>query len=206
MTAGRGIVHSERSDDASRAGQATLYGIQSWMALPKDKEECDPAFVHFDASDIPHVEGDGAAIDLVMGNSFGAKSPVSPPWETTYANIKLDAGSRLMLPTDVEERALYIVAGALQIDGASFEVSQLVCLKPGAEVVVKATKDSHFLLLGGAALDGPRLIWWNLVSSRKERIIEAAEDWKVGKFPLVPGDDQEFIPLPDMAPLHAMKG
>lgn len=205
MTAGRGIVHSERSSDQARAERSSLFGIQSWLALPKDREEIAPAFRHFGKSALPTLEDEGTRIRQIMGSGFGMHSPVWQDWETFYADVHMDEGARVPVPTDVEERGIFIVSGAIDIAGETFEPMQMISLKPGAEVTVKALADTHLMLIGGAAMDGPRYIWWNFVSHSKDRIEEAAADWQAGEFPVVPGDEEEFIPLPDIRTLQAVK-
>lgn len=205
MTAGRGIVHSERSGPEARARRSNLFGIQSWLALPKSLEEADPAFRHVGKADLPTIDADGVSLRLVMGSGFGLKSPVHMDWETFYADVRLKAGATLPVPKDVEERGLFIVSGTLEIGSQRFSSGQLVCLKPGADVSVRAPVDTHVMIMGGAAMDGPRFIWWNFVSSSKDRIREAAEAWQSGEFPAVPDDDKEFIPLPDIATIDRLR-
>lgn len=202
MTAGRGIVHSERSGEEARAQRSSLYGIQSWLALPETRQETDPSFQHFGASDLPVLEDKGICIHLIMGDGYGMKAPVRQDWETFYADVRLGKGARLQLPFGVEERGLYIVSGVVEVEDEKFAAHQMISFKPGVEVVVRATEDAHMMVLGGAALDGPRYIWWNFVSSDKGLIEEAAKKWKAGDFPVVPGDEEEFIPLPDIDTLQ----
>lgn len=205
MTAGHGIVHSERSDPESRATDSRLYGIQSWLALPKDKAEIDPAFNHYGRSDIPAISGEGYEGSVIMGEAYGASSPVLQHWPTLYVELRSEAGARIPVDTTYEERALYVVEGTVEIDGTSFGPSSLVVLKPGEAFDAVTSEDSLVMLLGGAPMDGPRYIWWNFVSHDKERIKQAGEAWNAGEFPKVPGDEVEFIPLPDMALLDRMK-
>ncbi len=205
MTAGRGIVHSERSSDEARAGRSSLFGIQSWLALPKDREEIAPAFRHFGKAELPTLEDEGKRIRQIMGSGFGMHSPVWQDWETFYADVRFDEGASLPVPKDVEERGIFIVSGSIDIAGETFEPMQMISLKSGSEVTVKALADTHLMLMGGAAMDGPRYIWWNFVSHSKDRIEEAAADWQAGEFPVVPGDEEEFIPLPDIRTLQAVK-
>ena len=195
MTAGRGIVHSERTP-AEKRGGGELYGIQTWVALPKAHEETAPDFVHVGAAGLPVVKGEGARLTVIAGRAFGRHSPVPVFTDTLYADGRLSAGATLKLPGDVEERGLYVLGGAVEIAGARVEVGAMLVFRPNAEVVVRALADSHVLLLGGATMDGPRRIWWNFVSSSAERIETAKADWKAGRFPRVSGDD-DFIPLPD---------
>lgn len=196
MTAGRGIVHSERTAPETRAAGGPLSGIQTWVGLPLADEETTPSFFHHGADTLPVVEGDGMSARILIGSIFGAKSPVRTFSEMFYADVVLKPGARLQIPTDHEERGLYTVDRPVEIDGRSCAPSQLLVLKPGAEIVVDAPEGGRVMLLGGAPMDGPRHIWWNFVSSSKERIEAAKEDWKQGRFEKVPGES-EFIPLPD---------
>lgn len=194
MTAGRGIVHSERSG-ADRAEQSRLHGIQVWMALPEALEETDPAFVHYDAAALPEVQDHGATIRVVCGEAYGVRSPVEMYSPTLYLDIDLPAGGRLALPTGVPELAVYTATGAAEFDGTGCALGEMAIAAPGAELHVGALEDSRLIVIGGEPL-GHRYVWWNLVSSRRERIEQAKEDWKAGRFESVPGDD-EFIPLPE---------
>lgn len=196
MTAGRGIVHSERSPESARHGNAPLYGIQVWLALPKEKEEMDPAFFHYDAAEIPRMEESGLQLALITGEAFGLSSPVHVESPAFYAELRMQAEHYLAFPVSIGERAIYIVEDSIRLGDQVFEAGSMVVLKPGAEARIKAVVDCLCMLLGGPPLDGPRLIYWNFVSSRPERIEQAKEDWKQGRFPRVEGDP-EFIPLPD---------
>jgi redox-sensitive bicupin YhaK (pirin superfamily) len=195
MTAGSGIVHSERTPEELRVPGSPVHGIQTWVALPKDMEECDPAFVHYAADAIPRVEDDGAIIRVIIGAAWGARSPVETPSETLYADISLSDGASVTLPGETVEKAVYILSGAIEIAGTRFESGRMAVLRDGAEVAVSAVGDTRIMLCGGAPLDGPRHMLWNFVSSSKERIERAKDDWKAGRFTPVP-DDDEFIPLP----------
>jgi redox-sensitive bicupin YhaK (pirin superfamily) len=197
MTAGRGIVHSERSAPDHRDGGEPLHGLQLWVALPMRDEETEPSFAHTAAIDIPQLREDGMLLRVIAGAMHGLHSPVATLWETIFAELRLLAGSVLPLGAEYEERALYVISGEIEIGGAAHPPQQLLVLKPGDRVDVKALKDAHAILVGGAAMDGPRHIWWNFVSSRKDRIEAAKADWKAGRFALVPGDSSEFIPLPE---------
>jgi len=196
MTAGRGIVHSERSDPKALEQGINIFGMQIWMALPHALEETDPAFLHYGAADLPEFSDGGADIRVVAGSFRGETSPVETATETIYADIALPCEARITIPADYEERALYPVFGSVEIGGTAVEPGELLVLVPGQEISVRALQDARLILLGGATMDGPRHIWWNLVSSSKERIEQAKEDWKSGRFPKVPGDD-DFIPLPE---------
>jgi redox-sensitive bicupin YhaK (pirin superfamily) len=197
MTAGRGIVHSERTPEDRRAGGEKLYGIQTWIALPKAHEEAPPAFVHHAADTLPKVADGGAQVVVIAGEAWGYRSPVAVFSETLYADVRLDAGARLQLPRDVDERAIYVLDGAVQVAGESFPSSTLAAFRKGDDVVIEAEAPCHLVVIGGATMDGPRHIWWNLVSSSQDRIEQAKLDWKNGRFPKVPGDETEFIPLPE---------
>jgi len=196
MTAGRGIVHSERTDAPLRTSGSPIHGLQMWVALPKANEEMDAGFTHHDASAFPTVQENGASVRVVVGSLYGASSPVPVVHETVFGDVFLKAGSTLPIDADHEERALYVIEGAIDIAGDKFERGRLLVFKPGDKLSVTAATDSHFVIVGGAPMDGPRHIWWNFVSSRKERIDQAKADWKAGHFDKVPGDEIEFIPLP----------
>jgi hypothetical protein len=196
MTAGRGIVHSERSDPELRKRRQELYGIQIWVALPKAYEETDPDFAHYAAASLPLIEGEGKSIRLVAGSLFGKTSPVKTFSDLFYADAALQAESSLALGAEHEERAIYLVEGVVEIGGQTFEAGRLLVFASGDEIVVKAKTAARILLLGGEPMDGPRHIWWNFVSSSRERIEQAKADWQAQRFPPVPGD-AEFIPLPE---------
>ncbi len=197
MTAGRGISHSERTPAGVRTTGGGMFGIQSWIALPQDHEEMAPRFEHFDASHLPTIEDGGVRARVIAGSVFGKASPVGMVSEWFYAEVLLAAGASAPLDPDHEERGIYLAEGEIEIAGDKFEGPQLLVFRPGDRITVKAVKPSRLMFLGGAALEGPRYLWWNFVSSRKERIDEAKEEWKTGKFALIPGDDKEFIPLPE---------
>jgi hypothetical protein len=203
MTAGSGIAHSERTPPPLRATGSNLFGIQSWVALPTGVEETEPAFAHHDVAKLPVVEGEGKRVRLITGSLYGARSPVRTLSEMFYADAELEAGARLPVPVDHEERAAYVVEGAVTLsgDGGVFEAGQLLVIKPGAEMTLEAhgSSPARLMLLGGEPLDGPRHIWWNFVSSSSERIEQAKEDWKAGRFAPVP-EETEFIPLPESGP------
>ncbi len=195
MTAGRGIVHSERSPDGLRAAGHRAHGIQSWVALPRDHAEDAPAFVHHPAASLPDVQLPGIELRIIAGSAFGATSPVSFPHPIIYIEAWIDAGATLTLPADWEERGVYVVAGAVTVDGEAIGERTLAVLEPGADAAMIAQVDSHVMLLGGAPMDGERLIFWNFVASSPERIEQAKADWEAGRFAAVPGET-EFIPLP----------
>jgi redox-sensitive bicupin YhaK (pirin superfamily) len=196
MTAGRGIAHSERTPGSVRADGAHLFGIQSWIALPKALEETEPSFQHFDAAGLPVVEAGGIRARIIAGSAFGATSPVRTISDWLYAEVLLKDGSAAPLEPDQEERAIYVVEGEVDIAGETFEAPRLLIFRPGDRITVRATHPARLMFLGGAAMDGPRHIWWNFVSSSRERIEQAKEDWKAGRFAPVPGET-EFIPLPE---------
>jgi redox-sensitive bicupin YhaK (pirin superfamily) len=196
MTAGRGIVHSERTGADRRVAGERLHGLQCWVALSADDEEMAPGFSHYDQSALPLVAAEGKRVRVVAGTLFGARSPVDARWDTLFAEASLDAGASLPLDDACEERAIYVVAGEIDIQGDRFEPGRLLVFRPRDHITVRAVTDSHFVVVGGAAMDGPRHIWWNFVSSRQDRIEQAKADWKAGRFAMVAGD-QEFIPLPE---------
>jgi redox-sensitive bicupin YhaK (pirin superfamily) len=196
MTAGRGIVHSERTPAALRKTGSSLSGIQAWVALPRAQEETEPTFTHHPTADMPVVEGEGARVQVLVGALYGRESPVRALSPMFYADATLRAGARVKLPAEHEERAVHVAAGRVQVAGETFGSGQLLAFRPGDEIVVMAEEESRILLLGGAPLDGPRHVWWNFVSSSAERIERAKADWKGGRFPLVPFET-EFIPLPN---------
>lgn len=197
MTAGRGIVHSERTDPAVRAAGFSSHGIQLWLALPTAHEETEPSFHHHPSATLPTLGRPGVALRLMAGTAFGATSPVATFSPLFYVDARLQAGSTLELPDDHEQRAAYVVEGAVTCGDARFEVGRMVVFVPGAMPVLRADAPARVLLLGGAPLDGDRHVYWNFVSSRKERIEQAKADWKAGRFPKIPGDSDEFIPLPE---------
>jgi redox-sensitive bicupin YhaK (pirin superfamily) len=196
MTAGRGIAHSERTPAAQRASGQGLYGIQSWIALPEELEETAPSFQHFDAAALPTLADHGLEARVVAGSAFGKAAPVAglSPW--FYVEVRLAAGRSAPLDNDYEERAVYVVDGEIDVAGELFEGPRLLIFRPGDRITIRAKTDCRLMFLGGAALEGPRYIWWNFVSSRKERIESAKEDWKRGRFAAVP-NESDFIPLPE---------
>jgi redox-sensitive bicupin YhaK (pirin superfamily) len=197
MTAGRGIVHSERTASDHRAGGERLHGLQLWLAMPTADEEIDPSFAHHDQAELPVVAGDGKIVRVVIGNLYGKRSPVPTLCDTILADAALTPGAVLPIDADTQERALYVVAGEIDVAGDRFAAGRLIVFRPGDAMTVTAASEARVVLVGGAALDGPRHIWWNFVSSRKERIEQAKADWKLGRFDTVPGDEAEFIPLPE---------
>lgn len=195
MSAGRGVVHSERTSVERRAGASRLFGIQAWAALPASHEENPASFVHHAESELPRLNAEGKRIRLIMGEAYGLSSPASFPHPAFYAEAILAPGATLPLDADYEERAIYTVSGEIDIAGDTFGPGQLLIFKPGDRISILALSNARLMLLGGEPMDGPRHIWWNFVSSRKERIDQAKADWAAGRFDTVPGES-EFIPLP----------
>lgn len=204
MTAGKGIVHSERTGAGQRAAGSTLSGLQCWVALPRAQEESAPAFTHVGADALPLIEGEGVTARIIAGEYFGKRAPVPVASPMFYVDLVLAPGARLGLPADYPEQAVYVVEGRLDLgrDGA-FDAGQLLVLKPGARVTVGSAAGARVMLLGGDAMDGPRYLSWNFVSSSEERIEQARADWRAMRFAPVPGET-EFIPLPDTPgrPVH----
>lgn len=194
MVAGKGIVHSERTPKYLRKSGSVLHALQLWLALPEDQEERDPAFYHYDEWDIPKTIVDGVELRVMMGSAYGLISPVKTFAETLYFEAHMKAGQTLALP-NTEDRAVYVAAGGITINGTAVKEFSMAVLHQGAEISLEATADSRIALIGGEKLS-PRHIYWNFISSRSERIEQAKADWKAGKFPKVPNDDEEFIPLP----------
>jgi redox-sensitive bicupin YhaK (pirin superfamily) len=196
MTAGRGIVHSERSDAEIRKKREKLFGIQIWVALPKRYEETEPDFTHYAGATLPVTDGEGKTIRVIAGSVFGKTSPVKTLSSLFYADVTLQPGASLSIEPEHEERAVYLVDGSVDLAGQIFEPGRLLVFSPGDTILVKATDTVRMLLLGGEPMDGPRYLWWNFVSSSQERIEQAKADWKAGRFAPVPGET-EFIPLPE---------
>ncbi|HLU13772.1 MAG TPA: pirin family protein [Arenimonas sp.] len=198
MTAGRGIVHSERTPERLRGQSQRMHGLQTWVALPLDREEVEPEFSHHPADSLPvlELEEDGVRLVVVAGHAFGLRSPVRVFSDTLYVSVSLKAGSRLRIPAEHAERAIYPVIGEATLDGEALPHERLAVLDGDGEPELVALTDATLMLLGGEPLDGPRFMWWNFVSSSRERIEQAKADWREGRFGKVPGDD-EFIPLPE---------
>lgn len=198
MTAGSGIVHSERSPAEERPKGPSLYGMQTWLALPDGREEIDPAFESL--KDLPLVEDGGASARVIMGTLWGRTAPTTQYAATIYAEIVLAAGASLPIEAEADERALMLVGGEASIDGMPLGLYELTVLAPGAEMKLASGPGGRVMLLGGEAFATKRMVWWNFVSSSEDRIHQAALDWREGRFPKVPGDDLEFIPLPEGRP------
>ena len=199
MTAGRGIVHSERTPENLRGRPLSVSGLQTWLALPDDREEIDPAFSHTGFEAMPLIDSDGASGSVVIGDFAGLSSPVPVLTDTLYVDLRLEPGRRFPFQAAHEERAVYILSGELAIAGDRFAADQLLVFRPGDEITLEAgPQGCHLMLVGGAALNSKRYIWWNFVSSSRDRIEKAKEEWRTGRFDIVPGDEEEFVPLPNM--------
>jgi len=197
MTAGRGIAHSERSSEASRRAARQMTGVQSWVALPKLFEETNPGFFHHAGASLPELTDRGLKVRVIAGTAYGETSPVRVFSGTLYADAMLAEDATLPLPGEHAERSVYILEGSIEIAGETFAEHRLLIFRPGDAITLRAVTAARIIIAGGEPLDGDRHIWWNFVSSSKDRIEQAKSDWKAGRFGLVPGDDQEFIPLPD---------
>jgi redox-sensitive bicupin YhaK (pirin superfamily) len=196
MVAGRGIAHSERTPtDVRLAGGASIHGIQTWIALPRQHEETPPSFEHHAATTLPEIRLPGALLRLIAGAAFGQQAPAAVFSPMFYLDAAMEAGGTVELPTQYEERAVYVAEGEIAVEGSHYGPGHMVLFAAGSTAALIATMPSRTMLLGGAPLDGPRHIWWNFVSSSRERIEQAKRDWQQGVFAPVPGDD-ERIPLP----------
>jgi len=195
MTAGRGIVHSERTAPELRRQGHRLEALQLWLALPQADEECEPFFSHYDASALPQVEGDKARIRVLIGSAFGVSSAVKTHSPTLYAEVQLEPGGRITLPDQLEERAVYIMAGQLKTSSCQINQHEMAVFDQTPVVELEALEPTRLVIIGGSPL-GKRTVWWNLVASRKELIARAKKDWRDGNFPPVP-EETEFIPLPE---------
>lgn len=198
MTAGRGIVHSERTPAAERATGSPISGMQTWLALPDGKEEIDPAFEHVAKDDLPLVEDSGVSARIIMGSLWGATAPITQHAATIYADILMNAGATIPIEAEADERAVLVALGDASLDGQALDRYSLYILKPGQAMTLRADSDARVMLLGGEAFTTPRHVWWNFVSSSRDRINAAKHDWKDRKFPFVPGDSEEFIPIPEI--------
>ena len=196
MTAGSGIVHSERSPAVERQGGPKLYGMQTWLALPDGREEIDPAFEAI--GDLPVIDGGGATARIIMGSLWGRRAQTTTYAETIYAEIELQAGGSIPIDALADERAVMLVGGEASLDGERLELFDLNVLRPGEPMTLRSEHGARAMLLGGEAFTSPRFVWWNFVSSDRERINQAKTDWREGRFAKVPGDEDEFIPLPEV--------
>lgn len=197
MTAGRGIAHSERNSAEARRAPHPLHGLQFWVALPRRDEEIAPEFSHYGADAIPRVMREGAELRIIAGEAYGARSPVKVYSPLFYVDVQMQAGAKLDLPNGHTEQALYVIDGSVELDGQTVAARHMAVLNPGTTATITSRSQSHVVLLGGEPFPESRHIWWNFVSSSQERIEQAKRDWKERRFALIPGDDQEFIPLPE---------
>lgn len=203
MVAGHGITHSERTDGEARKAPLSMFGLQTWLALPRAHENDPAGFVHVPKTALPELEGEGKEVRLILGTAWGATVPLAMPSEVFYADARLAPGAAIPLPDDHEDRGVYVLDGSVSVGGQSFESGRMLVFRPGDRVSVRAgDQGARIMLLGGATMDGPRFIWWNFVASSKDRIEAAKEawragDWQHGRFKLPPDDDQEFILAPE---------
>ena len=203
MVTGHGITHSERTDDETQVDPMPFFGVQTWVALPKDHEDRAPSFQHAPKEALPVLEGEGKEVRLILGNAYGERAPVEVASEMFYADAVLEAGAKLPMPDDHEDRGVYVVTGAVEVAGEIYAAGQMMVFRPGDRVSMTAgPQGARVMILGGETMEGSRYIWWNFVASSKERIDEAKEAWRRGewetnpRFQLPPGD-AEFIPLPE---------
>lgn len=203
MVAGRGVTHSERTTGAGRSGPQSLFGIQTWVALPESHEDIAPSFEHHGKETLPVIEDKGVSVRLILGNAYGKDAPATMFSEAFYADVSLEAGSRLPMPDEHEDRGIYIAEGSISIAGREYEAPQMMVFRPGDRITVAAgDRGARLMILGGATLAGPRYIWWNFVASSQERIEAAKAEWRArkwgeGRFDLPADDRDEFIPLPE---------
>jgi redox-sensitive bicupin YhaK (pirin superfamily) len=198
MTAGRGIVHSERTPPSLRETGFELSGMQTWLALPDGQEEIDPAFESIAAADLPLIEDNGVSARVIMGSLWGVTAPTTQHASTIYADVLMNPGSSIPIEASADERAIVLALGDAELDGLPLERHAMAVLAPGLAMTLKATSNARVMLLGGEAFSTPRHAWWNFVSSSRDRINAAKADWKAGKFPTIPGDDKEWIPIPEV--------
>ncbi|MET0962326.1 MAG: pirin family protein [Noviherbaspirillum sp.] len=196
MTAGRGIVHSERTPQDFRRSGGRMQGIQTWVALPRELERCEPAFVHHPAATLPVIELPGVTMRLIAGSAFDRTSPVAVASSMFYIAVEMEAGASFVLPDEFAERAVYALSGEIGINEGELAAGSMAVLNPSEPVAIQALSPARLMLLGGAPLDGERFLWWNFVASDRAAIDEASERWRNGGFDKVPGET-EFIPLPD---------
>jgi len=203
MIAGNGVTHSERTSAATRKNPSSLFGIQTWVALPETHEEIDAGFEHHAEAALPFINAEGKQVRLIIGRAWGERAPTKTFSDMFYADAVLEAGARLPMPDDHEDRGIYVVSGSVRIASDVFESGQMMVLRPGDAITVEAGEQgARLMLLGGETLNGPRYIWWNFVASSRDKIAAAKEawareDWNDGRFQLPQGDDSEFIPLPE---------
>jgi redox-sensitive bicupin YhaK (pirin superfamily) len=197
MVAGRGIVHSERSSPQARAQGVKLHGLQCWVALPLEHEEAEPSFQHHDRSALPTARLPGAELDVLVGSAYGVHAPVRVLSPTLYVHAQLAAGARLPIDGDYQDRAVYVVQGSITCDDRPFASGTMVVLRRGAPATISCAEPARVMIVGGDRLAGERHVWWNYVASSLARIERAKDDWRDGRFPPVPGDEVEFIPLPE---------
>lgn len=205
MTAGRGIVHSERTSAALRKTGTTAHGLQLWVALPVADEETDPSFHHYPSEVLPELDVEGARVRVLAGAACGQVSPVRTHSPLLFVDARLRAGGVWTVPDGAVERGVYVSEGRVQLGDQVLEVGQLAVLEPGSTAVIRAEGEARVAVLGGEPLSEPRYLWWNFVSSRPARVEQAAEDWRQRRFPLVPGDEVEFTPLPEPGPRFAVR-
>ncbi|HVZ73853.1 MAG TPA: pirin family protein [Polyangia bacterium] len=203
MTAGRGIVHSERTPPSLRASGGTMHGLQLWVGLPREHEETAPAFNHYEGASLPSLRVGAADVRVLVGEAFGARSPVATLWPVWYVDVNLPNGGAFDVPLEPEARALYVVEGEVTAEGSTHARAKMLVLMPGRPLHIEASSSARFVLVGGAPFPEPRHLFWNFASSSEARLQEAKHDWLLrrgeagGPFPLVPGDEIEFIPLPE---------
>lgn len=202
MVAGNGITHSERTDGDVRKQPQNFFGVQTWVALPKDQEDDPAAFEHAEKDALPFLEAEGKSVRLILGRGWGEVAPVKTPSDMIYADVMLDPHAAIPLPLDHEDRGIYVMSGAVTVGGDTLSAGQMAVFRPGDAITLTAADaGARIMVLGGETLEGPRYIWWNFVASSQERIEAAREawrkgDWQHGRFQLPPGDDAEFIPAP----------
>jgi redox-sensitive bicupin YhaK (pirin superfamily) len=205
MVAGHGVTHSERTSAETRKAPHSLYGIQTWVALPDSAEDSEPSFEHHGKDTLPFLENEGVRMRLILGRAYGKAAPAKMASDIFYGDVEMDAGAALPLPDDHEDRGAYVTEGEIVVAGQSFPAGQMIVFRPGDRITVKAGEPgARIMILGGETLNGPRYIWWNFVASSRERIEQAKEDWRAGKwedgrFALPPDDRDEFIPLPEQS-------
>lgn len=205
MIAGNGVTHSERTSEETRAHPHSLFGIQTWVALPESQEEIEAGFEHHGKDALPFLESEGKEVRLIIGNAYGERAPTKTFSEMFYADAVLASEASLPLPDEHEDRGVYVVNGTIEVAGATYESGQMMVFRPGDPITIKAgSQGARLILLGGETLGGPRYIWWNFVASSREKIEHAKAawgegDWNRGRFRLPPGDTEEFIPLPENA-------